>query len=156
MPDHSSEPWKYHCGWIVDATGKMLFPTALMAGEVIEHDPDMRRILACVNAMAGIEDPEKWVQEAKDNEIVEWDWEQCHVTLSNGVIRPMSAAERAPRITDAKSGEEITHVISYRRAEHRLYRYTVDSGGRCIKDPDNKGLMMAVALGREVKIEVKP
>lgn len=64
---HAPEPWKYkamaggiepNIGYIVDADGRYVLGACQCEGEevyeVYSDDPDWQRIVACVNACAGI------------------------------------------------------------------------------------------------------
>ncbi len=75
----SPEPWRWSLGcWenpesLVDRDGREV----LSCREEPSSPPspeDAQRIVACVNALAGIPDPEKWVARAKDI-LQQADWE---------------------------------------------------------------------------------
>lgn len=68
---HEEEPWEYithndWCGHIVNKESK-----SIIAAEVVESDA--KRIVSCVNTMAGIENPEEFVEVFKEAvEALEW------------------------------------------------------------------------------------
>ena len=69
MPEHSPEPWTAVSGTEHTRYSIILYchtgscPEQAVAKDVSKADAS--RIIACVNALAGIEDPEKWVDRAK-------------------------------------------------------------------------------------------
>lgn len=67
---HTSEPWE-DGGFTILAGDQVLFVSVdstvndTRIGDD-EQQANVQRIVACVNAMKGIEDPERWMQEAKN------------------------------------------------------------------------------------------
>jgi hypothetical protein len=77
MPEHSPEPWSVEEREAGNAAPRFWINHAsAMAGEYVVAElngecclnaqADAERIVACVNALAGIEDPEEFVREAKE------------------------------------------------------------------------------------------
>lgn len=69
---HTPEPWDYvvadnalhpHCSVLSASDGSPIVSTAHLKGLCPEDEVNVQRIVACVNACAGIPDPEKTVPE---------------------------------------------------------------------------------------------
>lgn len=62
--EHTKEPWRVELSWITGSDGKRITcPTACMSRDDDENEANERRIVACVNACAGISDEalESWM-----------------------------------------------------------------------------------------------
>lgn len=60
MMEHTKEPWRVELSWITGSDGKRITcPTACMSRDDDENEANERRIVACVNACAGI--PLEWL-----------------------------------------------------------------------------------------------
>jgi hypothetical protein len=66
---HTSEPWKVgEYGSIYPVKeGACIATTTTQSGKLSNSIANENRIVECVNAMAGIDDPKKWVEERKAN-----------------------------------------------------------------------------------------
>ena len=61
MNEHTKEPWRVELSWITGSDGKRITcPTACMSRDDDENEANERRIVACVNACAGI--PLDWLE----------------------------------------------------------------------------------------------
>ena len=55
MNEHTKEPWRVELSWITGSDGKRITcPTACMSRDDDENEANERRIVACVNACAGV------------------------------------------------------------------------------------------------------
>mgnify|MGYP000119512417 FL=1 len=53
--EHTKEPWRVELSWITGSDGKRITcPTACMSRDDDENEANERRIVACVNACAGV------------------------------------------------------------------------------------------------------
>lgn len=68
MPDHSPEPWSTRNFEIEGSDGPLeAFAFVDRDGNdvFLEYPENRERVLACVNALTGIDNPEEWVRRAK-------------------------------------------------------------------------------------------
>ena len=91
---HTSEPWREESGCVVREDGAPIARmirdrTASEAGIYpVERDENAKRIVACVNACKGIEDPAAFVAAAYDARLTLrgcWEAEQALVAALGGV-----------------------------------------------------------------------
>lgn len=69
MSKHTPEPWAYDNEFIVDASDNYLADCAGSDFSVEQDRYNAQRIVACVNAMAGIEDPGAFMEVVKQLEL---------------------------------------------------------------------------------------
>ncbi len=111
MPEYSPEPWTFSAdglsAWIVDAAGNNTsFGGEAYEGAVYETDPDAQRAVACVNAMAGVADPQKLMDEVRALALVySTKGALAAATLIHEVKRALEPASPA---TESSSRGELT------------------------------------------------
>lgn len=66
MSEHTKEPWKHTPGtYVTDDNGIAVCRVDFGCRTGAEATANMRRIVECVNAMAGIDNPQEWVDNAR-------------------------------------------------------------------------------------------
>ncbi len=71
MSEHSPEPWRVDGGYlkmdacVIAANDTFVLGYSSDEGAFSEDDPNIVRIVACVNAMEGIPDPQAFVEAAR-------------------------------------------------------------------------------------------
>ena len=90
-PKHTPEPWKAQGCYIIDEKSRFIVVTSL--DTTLDTDVhNIARIVECVNALSGIDDPKEWVENVKQG-LDDYDLLNHLLNKQRGEIEQLKAKE---------------------------------------------------------------